>query len=101
MDEERMIGIAKQLASDLGGVRRNDWRKWTDLVDIYGWEKSTQMAEKFSRDMTLRENIQRTNGIISGAIKIHQVQFARISREERRTIFGYVSWMLKVAEKEV
>ncbi|HUM81995.1 MAG TPA: hypothetical protein PLQ38_09480 [Methanothrix sp.] len=104
MDEGRLIQFAELLARDLEGVSRNEWRRWTDLSEKYdwrkdGWEKGLKLARKIASDAGVRGNIMAANGRIAAAIEKNKRSLNEISGKESSIVFGYVSWMLKIEEK--
>lgn len=105
MDEERLIQLAACLAGDLEGVSRNEWRRWTDLSEKYdwkkdGWEKGMKLARKIASDEGIRGNIKAANGRIAAAIEKNKASLNELSGKESSIVFGYVSWMLKIGEKD-
>lgn len=105
MDEERLIQFAARLTTDLDGVPRNEWRRWTDLSEKYewkndAWEKGTKLARKIATDEGLRGNIKTANGRIAAAIEKNKASLIGLSSKESIIVFGYVSWMLKIQEKD-
>jgi len=105
MEEGRFIHLAEHLARDLEGVSRNEWRRWTDLSDKYNWEKDgwemgMMLARKIASDAGVRGNIKASNGRIAAAIEKNSVSLNKLSKKESSIVFGYVSWMLKIEEKD-
>lgn len=105
MDEVHLIQLAARLTKDLDGVPRNEWRRWTDLSEKYdwkkdAWEKGTKLARKIATDEGIRGNIKAANGHIAAAIEKNKVSLNELSSKESVIVFGYVSWMLKIQEKD-
>lgn len=105
MSEERLIQLASSLAKDLDGVSRNEWRRWTDLSEKYDWKKDAwvkgiKLARKIATDEGIRGNIKAANGHIAIAIERNKASLNNLSSKEAIIVFGYVSWMLKVQEKD-
>lgn len=105
MSEERLIQLASSLAKDLEGVSRNEWRRWTDLSEKYDWKKDawvkgTKLARKIATDEGIRGNIKAANGRIATVIERNKASLNNLSSKEAIIVFGYVSWMLKIQEKD-
>ncbi len=105
MDEERLIQLATRIAKDLDGISRNEWRRWTDLSEKYdwkkdAWEKGTKLARKIATDEGIRGNIKAANGLIAAAIEKNKASLNELSPKESIIVFGYISWILKIQEKD-
>lgn len=105
MDVEQLIQLAVRLTNDLKGVSRNEWRRWTDLSEKYNWEKDRwekgmMLARKIASDAGVRGNIKEANGRIAAAVEKNRISLNNLSKKESSIVFGYVSWMLKIEEKD-
>ena len=65
---DEQITMAEQLAHQLGGVERNEWLRWAQLAIDTGLDEAIAAAKRMSVDPSLRNNIQKANQVIYGAV---------------------------------
>ena len=94
---DEQITMAEQLAHQLGGVERNEWLRWAQLAIDTGLDEAIAAAKRMSVDPSLRNNIQKANQVIYGAVTSARQRLARLTPWERQAVLGYVSRLLAVA----
>jgi len=96
MRREEQIALARRIAERLPEVTRNEWMRWMQVAEKYGLEKAIHYAERLSRDVTVRPAVQRANRFIAQSVRAHLRTLRSLEEEERRRVFGYVAWWLKI-----
>jgi hypothetical protein len=91
-----LVRLAERIAAELPEVTRNEWMRWSEVACRRGLAVATQLAGRLATDITVRPAIQRAKRLIAQAVRAHRVDLERLSDDERRTLFGFVAWHLRV-----
>jgi len=90
------IQLAELIAKQLPEVTRNEWMRWMQIANQRGLDYAIHYAEKLATNPTVRPAIQRANRLIAKAIRSHQHTLKCLNPKDQATVFGYVSWLLKI-----
>lgn len=93
---ERLIQIAEEIARKLPEVARNEWMRWVRLAESQGLDKALNLAQRLSKDFTLRSNIKRANELIAQAISTNLPTLKRMNPADCRTTLTYVGRILTI-----
>lgn len=99
MSVDEQIQLAEQIAARLPEIKRNEWMAWVQIAQKYGLEQAIQRAERLSRDLTVRPAANRANRLIGEAMKAYFKEINGLRPEERKSVLGYVAWLLRLDEK--
>jgi len=93
MDTDVKIKLAEDVANQLTGVDRNEFKKWIEYLKVSGdTNKAMRLAELLSRSQMLRERPQRSYALIS-SLKLDNLMKAPLN--ERLEVLGYASRILE------
>jgi len=93
---DAQIQLAEYIAADLPEVSRNEWMRWMQMASYCGMDRAIRHAEQLSTDITMRPAIQRANRLIAKAMRAQLGALQQLSPDQRKTLFGYVSWWLRI-----
>jgi len=91
------IQLAKQIASQLPEVSRNEWMRWMQMAERRGLDRAVAYAERLSTDPTLRPAVQRDNKLIAQAIRSNLLALKRLPENSQKKTLGYVGWLLRIS----
>jgi hypothetical protein len=97
---DEQIQLAEQIVGALSGVRRNDWVRWLQIAERYGLDQAREWAQRLSKDVTIRNDIQTANYRIARAVSSYQHALKKLSTQQCKETLGYIGRLLKVAEEE-
>ncbi len=87
-------------AKNLLKASRNEWMRWMQIAGNYGLGKGIAYAQRLSRDITMRSNIQKINDQFGAVVPNYKKRLETLSSEQQRRVLGYVTWYLRIAGKE-
>jgi len=96
---DQLITLAERIARNLENVSRNEWMKWMQVVESTQLTTGIRYAQRMSQDVTVRSNIRQIYRTIAQVLPPFRADLERLSPEERRRVFGYISWLLKIQEE--
>lgn len=99
MTTDELIHLAETLAKAMPAEDvKNVWRGWVEIAKQAGIAQALQWAAKLGHDQTLRPRIRAANAAIAAAVRASERRLTALSAEDRERVFGYVAWLLTIAE---
>lgn len=98
-NERELLGLAERIAAKLPNVSRNEWMRWMEVERRQGLEVAVRLAEHLRNDFTMRPAVRKAYQDIDQAIKAHRAEIERLPPDQRRTVFGFVAWHLRIRAK--
>lgn len=95
-----LIHLAETLANAMTAEEtKNVWRGWVEVAKQADITQALRWAAKLGRDQTLRPQIRNANAAIAAAVRANERRLTELSTEDRERVFGYVAWLLTIAEE--
>ncbi len=96
---DELIHLAETLAKAIPAEEaKNVWRGWVEVAKQAGIAQALRWAEKLGHDRTLRPRIRDANAAVATAVRASERRLSALSAEDRERVFGYVAWLLTIAE---
>ena len=96
LDTDQQILLARRISRELSEVSRNEWMRWLQIFERSGLDGALGYANAAANDFSLRPRIRRAYRLIGQAIQGNKSQLRKLSAMEKRRVFGYVGWLLRI-----
>ncbi len=95
MDLDHSVELATQLADQLIGVDRTEWKKWTEYLQRVGnLDRALLLAQQLGQKQMLRPGPQEAYRKIGEVIKRHKSTLAKLPMTDLYQVLGFVRWRL-------